>query len=67
MQIRNEKARKYLNSMRKKTPFSLVEKFPNTDPLALGLLQRLIAFDPRDRPTVEEVMFYLSINSKFLL
>ncbi|CAH1449690.1 unnamed protein product [Lactuca virosa] len=54
--IRNEKARKYLNSMRKKTPFPLVEKFPNTDPLALRLLQRLIAFDPRDRPTAEEAL-----------
>ncbi|KAH9779449.1 mitogen-activated protein kinase 19 [Citrus sinensis] len=53
--VRNEKARKYLTEMRKKPPVPLFQKFPNVDPLALRLLQRLIAFDPKDRPTAEEV------------
>ncbi|XVE74704.1 hypothetical protein DITRI_Ditri12bG0038700 [Diplodiscus trichospermus] len=54
--IRNEKARKYLNSMRKKKPIPFSKKFPNTDPLALNLLERLIAFDPNDRPSAEEAL-----------
>ncbi|CAI0380557.1 unnamed protein product [Linum tenue] len=53
--IRNEKARRYLSSMRKKQPVPFTQKFPNTDPLALSLLERLLAFDPKDRPTAEEV------------
>ncbi|KAH9779450.1 mitogen-activated protein kinase 19 [Citrus sinensis] len=42
--------------MRKKPPVPLFQKFPNVDPLALRLLQRLIAFDPKDRPTAEEAL-----------
>ena len=41
--------------MRKKQPVSFGEKFPSADPSALRLLQRLLAFDPNDRPTAEEV------------
>jgi serine/threonine protein kinase len=41
--------------MRKKQPVPLAQKFPNADPLALRLLERLLAFDPKDRPTAEEV------------
>jgi serine/threonine protein kinase len=44
--------------MRKKQPISFSQKFPNADPLALKLLQRLLAFDPKDRPTAEEVGLY---------
>ncbi|KAI7736708.1 hypothetical protein M8C21_033570 [Ambrosia artemisiifolia] len=52
--IRNEKARRYLNNMRKKQPVPFTQKFPNVDPLALKLLERLLAFDPKDRPSAEE-------------
>lgn len=55
MQVRNEKARRYLSSMRKKLPLHFSQKFPNADPLAVRLLERMLAFDPRDRPTAEEV------------
>lgn len=41
--------------MRKKDPIPLSKKFPNADPLALRLLERLLAFDPDDRPSAEEV------------
>lgn len=58
MQVRNEKARKYLTDMRKKNPVPFTEKFPNADPLALGLLRRLLAFDPKDRPTAEQVTLH---------
>lgn len=54
--IRNEKARRYLSNMRRKQPVPLTQKFPNADPLALRLLQRLLAFDPKDRPTAEEAL-----------
>ncbi|CAK7346686.1 unnamed protein product [Dovyalis caffra] len=54
--VRNDKARRYLTSMRKKQPVPLALKFPNADPLALRLLERLLAFDPKDRPTAEEAL-----------
>ncbi|KAJ7521207.1 hypothetical protein O6H91_19G042500 [Diphasiastrum complanatum] len=54
--VRNEKAKRYLGSMRKKPPVPFVQKFPNADPLALRLLERLLAFDPRDRPSAEEAL-----------
>ncbi|RZC47432.1 hypothetical protein C5167_040374 [Papaver somniferum] len=52
--VRNDKARKYLTSMRKKQPVSLAQKLPNADPFAVKLLERLLAFDPKDRPTAED-------------
>lgn len=54
--VRNEKARRYLTSMRKKQPVPFAQKFSNADPLALRLLERLLAFDPKDRPTAEEAL-----------
>ena len=47
--------------MRKKDPIPFSQKFPNAGPLALDLLQRLLAFDPKDRPTAEQVikLFYM--------
>ncbi|KAI9176960.1 hypothetical protein LWI28_009246 [Acer negundo] len=54
--VRNDKARRYLTSMRKKQPVQFSQKFPNADPLALRLLERLLAFDPKDRPTAEEAL-----------
>uniref|UniRef100_A0ACD5W026 Uncharacterized protein n=1 Tax=Avena sativa TaxID=4498 RepID=A0ACD5W026_AVESA len=54
--IRNEKARRYLSSMRKKQPVSFSERFPKADPAALKLMQRLLAFDPKDRPTAQEAL-----------
>lgn len=42
--------------MRKKPPVPFSQKFPNVDPLALRLLERLLAFDPKDRPSAEEVL-----------
>ncbi|XP_035832492.1 mitogen-activated protein kinase 9 isoform X2 [Helianthus annuus] len=54
--IRNEKARRYLSNMRKKPPVPFAHKFPNVDPLALRLLQRLLSFDPKDRPSAQEAL-----------
>jgi len=41
--------------MRRKKPVPFSQKFPNADPLALRLLERMLAFEPKDRPTAEEV------------
>ncbi|KAL8129823.1 hypothetical protein V2J09_018978 [Rumex salicifolius] len=54
--VRNDKARKYLMDMRKKNPVPFSQKCPNADPLALHLLERMLAFDPKDRPTAEEAL-----------
>ncbi|XP_072975545.1 mitogen-activated protein kinase 15 [Typha angustifolia] len=54
--VRNEKARRYLSSMRRKKPIPFSQKFPNADPLALRLLERMLAFEPKDRPTAEEAL-----------
>ncbi|KAJ0529688.1 putative mitogen-activated protein kinase CMGC-MAPK family [Helianthus annuus] len=54
--IRNEKVRRYLSSMRKKKPIPFSQKFPNAVPLALRLLERMLAFEPKDRPTAEEAL-----------
>ncbi|KAH6556408.1 hypothetical protein KP509_1Z181600 [Ceratopteris richardii] len=54
--IRNDKARRYLTNMRRKQPGSFFQKFPNVDPMAIRLLQRLLAFDAKDRPTAEEAL-----------
>lgn len=42
--------------MRRKRPIPFTQKFPNADPLALNLLERMIAFEPKDRPSAEEVI-----------
>nr|ABC54586.1 mitogen-activated protein kinase 2 [Triticum aestivum] len=54
--IPNEKARRYLSSMMRKKPVPFTHKFPNADPLALNLLERMLAFDPKDRPSAEEAL-----------
>lgn len=48
IQVRNDKARKYLTDMCRKDPVTFSEKFLGVDLLALRLLQRLLAFDPKD-------------------
>ncbi|KAL6614847.1 hypothetical protein ACP70R_037117 [Stipagrostis hirtigluma subsp. patula] len=54
--IRNDKARRYLSNMRKKPRIPFTQKFPGVHPMALHLLERLLAFDPKDRLTAEEAL-----------
>lgn len=63
LQVRNEKARRYLSTMRRKKPIPFSQKFPNADPLALCLLERMLAFEPKDRPSAEEVRLANSVAS----
>ncbi|KAL7593893.1 hypothetical protein Lser_V15G33735 [Lactuca serriola] len=55
-QIKNEEARRYLSNMKKKIPIPFSQMFPNADPLGLRLLERMLAFEPKDRPTAEEAL-----------
>ncbi|KAF5829417.1 mitogen-activated protein kinase [Dunaliella salina] len=54
--ISNQKARTFLAAMPPKPPVPLEHKFPNADRGALALLQKLIAFDPSERPTAAEAL-----------
>ncbi|KAJ7563592.1 hypothetical protein O6H91_03G116200 [Diphasiastrum complanatum] len=54
--VRNEKVRSYLESMHKKIPIPFYHKFPNADPLALSLLEKMLSFNPMSRPTAEEAL-----------
>ncbi|XLU82647.1 hypothetical protein S245_006067, partial [Arachis hypogaea] len=54
--VRNEKARRYLSSIPKKKPVPFSQKFPNADPLALRLLDRMLALEPKDWPSAEEAL-----------
>ncbi len=54
--IANHKARAFLHAMPAKQPKNLAQKFTNASPEALRLLQRLLAFDPLDRPTAAEAL-----------
>ena len=51
LQVRNEKARRFLMNMRKKPGIPFEQYFPKADKAALRLLWRLLAFDPAERPT----------------
>ena len=55
-----------MSSMRRKKPIPFTQKFPNADPLALNLLERMLAFEPKDRPSAEEVILLNTIVSTVL-
>ena len=54
--VRNEKARRFLSNMRVKPKILFAQRFPKAAASALPLLERLLAFDPDDRPTAEEAL-----------
>jgi len=54
--VRNEKARRFLQNMRKKPGVSFEQYFPHADEGALRILKRLLSFDPAERPTAEEAL-----------
>ncbi|CDY71234.1 BnaAnng36620D [Brassica napus] len=52
--VRNEKAGRYLRSMRLKKSIRFSHKLPHDDPLDLRILQKLLSFELNERPTFEE-------------
>lgn len=54
--VKNEKARRFLSSMRRKPGVPFETFFPKADKGALRLLKRMLAFDPAERPTSEEAL-----------
>ena len=54
--IRSRRAREYLKGLpvRRKVPFKTL--FPNANPLALDLLDKLLTFNPQKRITVEDAL-----------
>jgi mitogen-activated protein kinase 1/3 len=54
--VRNEKARRFLGTMRVKPKAILRDKFPKASDRALKLLSRLLSFDPDDRPNATEAL-----------
>ena len=56
MQVRNDKARRFLSNMKKKEGNSFEEHFPKAEAKALKLLKKMLAFDPADRPSAEDAL-----------
>ncbi|CAG8465505.1 5725_t:CDS:2 [Paraglomus occultum] len=54
--ISSKRARQYIRSMpfKKRIPFA--QLFPNANPLALDLLEKMLTFNPSNRITVEEAL-----------
>lgn len=52
----SEQARRYLSNLphRPKVPFSTL--YPNANPWAIALIEKMLKFNPNDRPTVEQCL-----------
>ncbi|CAN7015157.1 unnamed protein product [Brassica rapa subsp. trilocularis] len=62
--VRNEKAGRYLRSMRLKKSIRFSHKLPHDDPLDLRILQKLLSFELNERPTFEELRKRLYMSSQ---
>ncbi|CAN0874864.1 Mitogen-activated protein kinase 3 [Linum grandiflorum] len=54
--VRNEDARKYIRQLSPQPRQSLAKLFPHVHPLAIDLVDKMLAFDPTKRITVEEAL-----------
>eukprot|EP00268_Persea_americana_P012724 TRINITY_DN1543_c0_g2_i1.p1 TRINITY_DN1543_c0_g2~~TRINITY_DN1543_c0_g2_i1.p1 ORF type:complete len:396 (+),score=61.32 TRINITY_DN1543_c0_g2_i1:523-1710(+) len=52
----NESAKRYIRQLPRHARQSFAEKFPNVHHLAIDLVEKMLAFDPRLRITVEEAL-----------
>ena len=62
-QVRNEKARRFLQSLPPKESVPFSEVFPGVDPDALDLLRLMLQFDPRKRPSPTEALEHKFLKS----
>ena len=54
--MRRSQARRYIRSLPYKPRIPLEKVYPNANPLALSLLQRMLCFHPEKRITIEEAL-----------
>ncbi|KAJ8626781.1 hypothetical protein MRB53_020091 [Persea americana] len=52
----NENAKRYIRQLPRHVRQSFTEKFPNVHSLAIDLIEKMLAFDPRQRITVEDAL-----------
>ncbi|KAL5781339.1 hypothetical protein ACOSP7_006368 [Xanthoceras sorbifolium] len=52
----NENAKRYMRQIPIHPRQSFTEKFPNVNPLAIDLVEKMLTFDPRQRITVEDAL-----------
>jgi mitogen-activated protein kinase 1/3 len=52
----NQKARDFMASLPHYPKIPFAQLFPGVDPVELDLLERMLAWNPRERPTVEEAL-----------
>lgn len=54
--VRSENAKKYLEQLPRFPRVPLAEKFPNLPPLAVDIVEKMLAYDPSKRITAEEAL-----------
>lgn len=60
----NENAKRYIRQLPRHVRQSFTEKFPNVHSLAIDLIEKMLAFDPRQRIT-GKVLHYLHFLVSF--
>ncbi|KAL8459543.1 hypothetical protein ACS0TY_036878 [Phlomoides rotata] len=56
LSLLNENAKRYIRQLPPYTRQSFTEKFPQVNPLAVDLVEKMLTFDPRQRITVEDAL-----------
>jgi mitogen-activated protein kinase 6 len=59
----NENAKRYLRQLPPYRRQSFTEKFPQVNPAAIDLIEKMLTFDPRQRITVEDALAHPYLNS----
>ncbi|KAI8567107.1 hypothetical protein RHMOL_Rhmol02G0095500 [Rhododendron molle] len=59
----NENAKRYLKQLQPYRRQSFTEKFPQVNPAAIDLIEKMLTFDPRQRITVEDALAHPYLTS----
>ncbi|KAF7151193.1 hypothetical protein RHSIM_Rhsim02G0086000 [Rhododendron simsii] len=59
----NENAKRYLRQLQPYRRQSFTEKFPQVNPAAIDLIEKMLTFDPRQRITVEDALAHPYLTS----